>query len=86
MPARRRGATAPLLEGDEVIGMVVRTRSGVRPVFVSVGHRVGLNSAVELVLRASPRYRLPETTRRAHRLASRVGASGVASNLAQVDL
>ncbi|MFP3939951.1 MAG: endonuclease V, partial [Thermoanaerobaculia bacterium] len=56
--------------GGEVIGAVLRTRSGVRPVYVSVGHRVSLATAVDLTLRLAPRYRLPETTRRAHRLAS----------------
>jgi deoxyribonuclease V len=54
---------------QETIGAVVRTRDGVKPVFVSVGHRVDLDSAVSLVLRCSPRYRLPETTRWAHRVA-----------------
>jgi deoxyribonuclease V len=68
--APERGARTPLLDGDEVIGMVLRTRAGVRPLFVSVGHRISLESAVEWVLRCTPRYRLPETTRRAHALAS----------------
>lgn len=54
----------------ETIGAVVRTRTGVRPVYVSVGHRVSLETAVDLTLRLTPRYRLPETTRRADRLAA----------------
>lgn len=69
----REPITAPSLEDpavEEVIGVVLRTRTGVRPVYVSVGHKVSLDSAVELTLRLAPRYRLPETTRRAHRLAS----------------
>jgi len=53
-----------------VIGAVLRTRRGVRPLFISVGHRVGLDTAVDYVLRCTTRYRLPETTRAAHRLAS----------------
>jgi len=65
-----RGAWVPLLDGDETIGAVLRTREGVRPVFVSVGHRVGLETAVELVLRCSPRFRIAEPIRRAHALAS----------------
>lgn len=69
-PGLRRGSRTPLLDGGEIIGTVLRTRTGVRPVFVSVGHRVGLETAVELVLQSAPRYRLPETTRWAHRLAS----------------
>lgn len=69
-PPRERGAWVPLRQDDEIIGAVVRTRTNVKPIFVSIGHRINLPSAVELVLRCTPRYRLPETTRRAHRLAS----------------
>ena len=65
-----RGAWVPLLDRDEVLGAVLRTRSGVRPVFVSVGHRLCLETAVAWVMRCTGRYRLPETTRQAHRLAS----------------
>ena len=63
-----RGARAPLLWHGRVIGMAVRTRPRVKPVWVSVGHRVTLDAAVDLVLRCS-RYRLPEPIRAAHRLA-----------------
>jgi len=66
----RRGAWVPLRDGAETIGAVLRTRVGVKPVFVSVGHRVSLERAIELTLACTPRYRLPETTRQAHRLAS----------------
>lgn len=55
--------------GDRAIGAVVRTRDGVRPVFVSIGHRVDLDSSVSIVLNCAPRYRLPETTRWAHHVA-----------------
>lgn len=69
-----RGARRPLVvedaDGPETVGAVLRTRTGVRPVYVSAGHRVSLDTAVELTLALAPRYRLPETTRRAHRLAS----------------
>ncbi len=65
-----RGAWVPLRDGGETIGAVLRTRAGVKPVFVSVGHGFTLATAIELVMGLSPRYRLPETTRRAHRLAS----------------
>lgn len=65
-----RGARTPLVDGDEIIGTVLRTRTGVRPLYVSVGHRVGLETAVKWVLHCAPRYRLPETTRAARRLAS----------------
>jgi deoxyribonuclease V len=65
-----RGARVPLMHHGEVIGAVLRTRAHVKPVFVSIGHRVCLDSAVRYVMACAPRYRLPETTRRAHRLAS----------------
>ncbi len=65
-----RGAWAPLTDGDEVIGAVLRSRAGVKPLYVSGGHRVGLESALKLTMACVTRYRLPETTRRSHRLAS----------------
>ncbi len=58
----------PLLDKDEVVGMAVRTRKRARPVFVSVGHRIDLESAVRLVLQTGKGYRLPEPTRQAHML------------------
>jgi len=66
--AARRGARVPLVDGGERIGTVLRTRAGVRPVYVSVGHRIDLASACRWVLAAAPRYRLPEPIRAAHRL------------------
>ncbi|MDF9392598.1 MULTISPECIES: deoxyribonuclease V [Methylococcus] len=68
--AEERGSWIPLIDSDEIVGAVVRTRRGVQPVYVSVGHRLSLSTAVDWVLRCAPRYRLPETTRQAHRLAS----------------
>jgi deoxyribonuclease V len=64
-PPMKAGSTAPLMDGEEHIGVVLRTRKGVRPVFVSVGHRVDLASAVKLVLACCTRYRIPEPTRQA---------------------
>ena len=69
-PGDARGATSPLRDGAALIGQVVRTRRRVKPVFVSVGHRISLPQAVSSVLAAAPRYRLPEPIRAAHRLAS----------------
>ncbi len=69
-PANRRGAWTPLTDRGEPIGAALRTRADVKPVFVSTGHRVSLASAVALALACTRRYRLPETTRHAHRLAS----------------
>ncbi|MFI0354094.1 deoxyribonuclease V [Actinomadura sp. 9N407] len=67
-PAGERGSTGPVHDGDEVIGRVLRTREGVKPVFVSVGHRIDLDTACRHALALSPEFRLPETTRRADRL------------------
>jgi deoxyribonuclease V len=69
-PGSQRGARSPLMDGDECIGAVVRTRANVKPVFVSIGHRVDLDVAVRYVLDCASKYRLPETTRYAHRVAS----------------
>ena len=69
-PGPDKGDWSPLTDGDEIIGAVLRTRAGVKPVYVSIGHRVSLETAIDRVLRCTTRYRLPETTRRAHRLAS----------------
>lgn len=63
-----KGAWVPLTDGDEIIGAVVRTRAHVRPVYVSVGHRITLKEAVELVLSTTTRYRIPEPLRHAHHL------------------
>jgi deoxyribonuclease V len=69
-PADRRGAWAPLVDDGETIGAVLRTRRGVKPVYVSIGHRVSLETAVRWTMACCTSYRLPETTRHAHRLAS----------------
>ncbi|HEX5727676.1 MAG TPA: endonuclease V [Longimicrobiaceae bacterium] len=65
---RERGATAALVHRGEVVGMAVRTRDGCRPLYVSPGHLMDLETAVRLVLALTPRYRQPETTRRSHAL------------------
>lgn len=71
-----RGRWTPLVDGSERIGAVVRTRAGVRPVYVSTGHRVSLPTAVELTLACTRRFRLPEPARAAHHLASAPPAAG----------
>jgi deoxyribonuclease V len=62
------GSRQPMMDGGDVVGMVLRTRSGVKPVYISVGHRLTLDEAVALVLACTGRYRLPEPTRQAHLL------------------
>lgn len=69
-PPNRRGAWVPLRADSEIIGAVLRTRPGVRPLYISPGHRISLETAMVYVLGCCTRYRLPETTRHAHRLAS----------------
>ncbi len=65
-----KGSSVPLMNKGEQIGCVLRTRTNVKPLFISPGHRVGMQSAVDFVMRCTTRYRLPETTRWAHKLAS----------------
>jgi len=67
-PEPEPGAWSPLMSGREEIGRVVRTKARVKPVFVSVGYRITLPLAVEIVLRCTRGYRLPEPTRIADRL------------------
>ncbi len=64
--AEEAGARVPLMDGDEVIGVVLRTRDGVAPVYVSVGHRIGLDEATAWALRCCRGYRIPEPLRLAH--------------------
>ncbi len=73
-PAAPRGSEAALVDHGERVGTVLRTRDGVRPVYVSVGHRVSLETARDWVLPLTPRYRLPETTRAADRRVGRLRA------------
>ena len=71
-PSAEKGSVTDLVYRNKVVGKVVRTRTGVSPVYVSVGNRIDLESAVDLVLRCCTRYRLPETTRQAHNAANRL--------------
>jgi deoxyribonuclease V len=65
-----KGSLQPLIHRGEMIGAVLRTRTGVKPVYISSGHKVSLSTAIDYVLRCTPKYRLPETTRIADKLAS----------------
>ncbi|MBT3046622.1 MAG: deoxyribonuclease V [Candidatus Thiodiazotropha sp.] len=66
----QKGGWVPLIDKGETIGAVVRTRNRVKPLYISVGHKISLQASIRLVLACTTRYRLPETTREAHRLAS----------------
>jgi deoxyribonuclease V len=69
-PGPEKGCWVPLMDRDERIGAVLRTRNNVRPLYISSGHRISLETAMDYVLACTPKYRLPETTRQAHKLAS----------------
>ncbi|MDQ3700878.1 MAG: deoxyribonuclease V, partial [Chloroflexota bacterium] len=64
------GSMADLIDRDEVVGVALRTRRGVTPVYVSIGHRIDLPTATRFVLSCCRRYRLPEPQRQAHLAAS----------------
>ena len=66
-----KGNWQPLIDEEEVIGAVVRSRTGVKPIYVSTGHKISLKTAINYVLKCTPKYRLPETTRWADKLASK---------------
>lgn len=69
-PGDAAGDWAPLYDGEEMVGAVLRTRPGIQPIYVSIGHRVDLPTAIEFVLRCTRHHRLPETTRYAHQVAA----------------
>lgn len=69
-PPNDRGAWTPLHHRGETIGAVLRTRPGTKPLYISSGHRVSLPTALDYVMRCTTKFRLPETTRFAHKLAS----------------
>jgi len=74
-PGPTRGDTSDLLDGEEVIGRVLRTQLGVKPVFVSVGHKIDLARATSMTLELTPSYRLPQTTRLADQMSRRALAA-----------
>lgn len=69
-PGTKRGNKTLLKDKSEVIGTILRTRDSVKPVFVSVGHKIDLDTAVKVVLDCGIGYRLPEPTRQADHLAA----------------
>jgi deoxyribonuclease V len=75
-PGAERGDHSPLTDNGELIGAVLRTRTGVKPVFVSSGHLCNLESAIKIVLATSPTYRQPITTRLAHQYVNELRQRG----------
>ncbi|MFQ5790217.1 MAG: deoxyribonuclease V [Acidobacteriota bacterium] len=78
-PEATRGSRTALKDRGQTIGTVLRTQDGVRPVFVSIGHKIDTSTAEALVLDCAFRYRLPEPTRLADRLAAQAKRRGVGS-------
>ncbi len=69
---REKGSYVKLIDNGEVIGVVLRSRTGVNPIYVSPGHKISFKTAIHYVMQCLTRFRLPETTRWAHRLASEI--------------
>ena len=67
-----KGQSVALIDKGEVVGAVLCTRSKINPLYISPGHKISLGSAINIVMQCVTKYRLPETTRWAHRLASNV--------------
>jgi deoxyribonuclease V len=66
MPGEEAGSFSELTDEDEIIGAVVRTKTGTNPLFISIGHRIDLPTAIERILECCRGYRLPQPTRLAH--------------------
>ena len=75
-PGPKKGDWVPWFHEDRLLGAVLRTRKGVKPLYVSLGHRATLNDAIKLVLECCPKYRLPEPIRAAHKEVNRLRQEG----------
>lgn len=71
-PGRKKGNWSYLKHNGEIIGAVLRTRSGVKPVFVSPGHKIDMTGSIEIVLNCTDKYRIPEPLRRADMLSKKI--------------
>ena len=71
-PSGQKGSYSQLKDKEDIIGAVVRTRTDVKPVFVSVGNKCTLSDAIRHTLGCTTKYRLPEPTRLAHQLVSKL--------------
>ncbi|MBN1153663.1 deoxyribonuclease V [candidate division KSB1 bacterium] len=67
-----RGAHVPLWYHDSIIGAVIRSRTGVKPIYISAGHKITLHEALKIIFDTANRYRLPEPVRAAHHLANQL--------------
>src|SRR5215475_9291343 len=80
------GSRSALIDKGEQVGVALRTKNKVAPVYVSPGHLIDLDSAVDLVLRSTTKYRLPETTRQAHLLVNRLRVEGGSNEEAREEI
>jgi deoxyribonuclease V len=83
--ADEKGSYQPLIHKGETIGVALRTRVGTKPVYISPGHRISLDTAIAYVMRCTTKYRLPETTRHAHKLASGPAIDAIAVSSIPLD-
>jgi deoxyribonuclease V len=67
-PTNIRGVQEQLIHKGDIIGAVLKTQARTKPVFISIGHKISLETACTWILKLAPKYRLPETTRLAHRM------------------
>ncbi len=70
-PDPKKGSYSILRENGEKIGAVLRTRTRVKPIYVSIGHKVSLEKAIDITLKSSPKFKIPEPIRAAHKLATK---------------
>jgi len=75
-PGLEQGSFVPLMEGERTVGMIVRTRAGVKPVYVSPGHKMDMEGSVKMVLSLCRGYRIPEPLRQAHIFVNQLRSAG----------
>ncbi len=76
IPGDNPGSWSPLLNKQGIVGAILRTKRNVKPLYISQGHKIGLNAAIEIVLSCTRGYRLPEPTRQAHLAVNRMRLGG----------
>ncbi|MBN2367223.1 MAG: deoxyribonuclease V [Calditrichaeota bacterium] len=79
-PPQERGAASPLIFKQKKVGEVLRTSSHVKPVFVSPGHKISFEDAHEIILRCSPRFRIPEPLRVAHKIVNEIRLNDISDD------
>jgi len=70
LPSKKKGAHSMLKDGGEIVGAILRTQPNAKPVYVSIGHKLSLETVIKITLKTTRKYRLPEPLRAAHKLAT----------------